>query len=283
MILVTGAGGLVGCAIIRALSRNGQRVRAFIHREETREKVLKAGAAEVFVGDMNEERDLAGAFQGIDTVYYICSAQNPEEDGIGRKMIDIAREQGEVYFVYHSVLHSLLEEMAHHKKKQIVEQMLVESGLTWAIVQPAVFMQMLMPAINVVKNGGPAPQKFFRNGETRMNFIDLDDFAEAAVRVITNRDYAYGTYELAGPENISRGDLEEVLSRAAGRTVKAVFSEDAVFLDNAKILPESYRAKTMLAMFGHYNTHSFTGNGKVFEMITGRKPRSLSDFVCAYL
>lgn len=283
MILVTGAGGQVGCSVIRALNRLGQGVRAFVHREENREKVLDAGATEVFVGDMNEECDLRTAFQGVDTVYYICSAQNPEEDEIGRKTIRIAREQGDVYFVYHSVLHALLEEMPHHKKKQNVEQMLVDSGLTYAIVQPAVFMQMLMPAVRVVKNGGPAPQKFYRNDDTRMNFIDMDDFAEAAAQIISSREYAFGTYELAGAENISRGDLEELLSRAAGRTVRTVFLEDAVFLKNAGIPPETYRAKTMLKMFHHYNIHSFLGNSRGFEMILGRTPMGLSDFIGRYL
>lgn len=283
MILITGAGGPVGCSVIRALKRRNQNVRAFVHREEHREKVLKAGATEVFVGDMNEECDLRAAFQGADTVYYICSAQNPEEDTIGRKMVHVAREQGDVYFVYHSVLHSLLEEMPHHRKKQNVEQMVVESGLTYAIVQPAVFMQMLMPALQVVKNGGPAPQKFYRNEDTRMNFIDMDDFAEAAAQIIISRDYAFATYELAGTENISRGDLEEILSRATGRLVRTAFLEDAVFLNHTKIPPESYRAKTMITMFHHYNTHSFLGSSRVFEMILGRKPISLSAFVGAHL
>ena len=283
MILVTGAAGQVGCSILHALRNMGKDVRAFVHREEHREKVINAGAKEVFAGDMNLEADLAAAFQGIDTVYYICSAQNPDEDEIGRKMIEIARTKKDLYFVYHSVLHSLLEEMPHHRKKQTVEKMLVESGLEYAILQPAVFMQMLMPAVFSVKEGGPAPQKFFRSDDTGMNFIDLDDFAEAAARIITNRGYAYGTYELAGSENISRTNLEEALSNVAGREVKTVFLEDPVFLKNAGIAPDTYRATTMLTMFRHYNTHSFTGNSMVFETIVGKKPKSLYEFFSIHL
>lgn len=279
MILVTGAGGQVGCSVIRALSARGLDVRAFVHREETAEKVLGAGAKEVFVGDMTCPEDLTAAFRGIDTVYYICSAQNPAEDVIGRNMIRIARSQPDVYFVYHSVLHSLSADMPHHEKKQQVEKMLVDSGLMYAVVQPAVFMQMLTAAVRAVKNGGPAPQKFFTGDSTRMNFLDLRDFAEAAAIIIGSRDYAYGTYELAGPRNCSRRDLEEAFTQAAGRPVSTVYLEDAVFLERSGNPPDTYSGKTLLKMFAHYNAHGFQGNDRVFRMITGRKPRTVTDFI----
>jgi NADPH:quinone reductase-like Zn-dependent oxidoreductase len=56
MILITGASGQVGCAVIRALSKAGIETKAFIHKTSDTEKVKEAGATEVFVGDMTEEK-----------------------------------------------------------------------------------------------------------------------------------------------------------------------------------------------------------------------------------
>jgi len=76
MILITGASGQVGCAVIQALSKIGIETKAFIHRVSNTEKVEEAGATEVFVGDMSEKKDLRDTLHGVDTVYYICSAAN---------------------------------------------------------------------------------------------------------------------------------------------------------------------------------------------------------------
>ena len=65
MILITGASGQVGCAVIRALSKAGIETKAFIHSASRMEKVKEAGATEVFVGDMSEEKDLREALHGV--------------------------------------------------------------------------------------------------------------------------------------------------------------------------------------------------------------------------
>lgn len=53
---------------------------------------MKAGAAEVYIGDLASDKDVAEAMKGIDTVYYICNAANPLEDKIGSNLIEIAKK-----------------------------------------------------------------------------------------------------------------------------------------------------------------------------------------------
>lgn len=79
MVLITGASGQVGTAILKALSAHGISVRAWIHRAAQREAVLAAGAAEVFVGDMAVREDAEQAMEGIDTILFICNAANPRK------------------------------------------------------------------------------------------------------------------------------------------------------------------------------------------------------------
>lgn len=147
MVLVTGAGGQVGRALIQALSAKGIRMRAWIHRAGQKEAVLSAGASEIYIGDFTLKENAAKAMKGVNTVCFICNTANPQEDEIGAQLIETARELGNITFIYHSVLHSLLSDMPHHDRKRKVEKTLVDSGIPYVIMQPAVFMQMLMPSI----------------------------------------------------------------------------------------------------------------------------------------
>ena len=152
-VLVTGAGGQVGIHLLHALSARGIGARAWIHSRRSEEAVSAAGAEEVFIGDMDSKEDAAEAMKGVDTVFFICNTANPREDEIGARLIETAKGIGGITFVYHSVLHSLLSDMLHHRRKQAVEKALVDSGMPYVIIQPAVFMQMFAPAIQSVRHG----------------------------------------------------------------------------------------------------------------------------------
>lgn len=283
MILITGASGQVGCTLLRALARKNIQTRAFVHSDTGKQKVIEAGASEVFVGDFTKKEELQAAFKDVDTVYYICSAANPEEDMIGANMIDIAKEMGGIYFVYHSVLHSVLQEMPHHQKKLHTEQLLVNSGLKYAIVQPAVFMQMLLPAIKSVQNGGPLYQKFFTSDTTRISMVDMEDFAEAAASILLDKAYMNGTFELCGSESYSLSGVEKIFSQAASRNIESAFISDDAFIRQSGTDPMSYQANTLLTMFKHYNENSFCGSSMVLKTILGHEPQTLYQFVKKHL
>ncbi|MGN0688027.1 MAG: SDR family oxidoreductase, partial [Oscillospiraceae bacterium] len=207
MFLVTGAGGQVGTHILQALSAKGISTRAWIHGEQNKEAVLTAGANEVLIGDLNSHDDAVKATNGIDTIYFICNTVNPKEDEIGASLIQTAKERGNITFFYHSVMHSLLSDMPHHKRKQAVEKTLVDSGIPYIIIQPTVFMQMLTPAVRSIRNGGPFVQKFYTSDQTRMSYVDMKDYAEAAAEIVASGKYTYGTYELCSEGAYSRTDM----------------------------------------------------------------------------
>lgn len=187
-------------------------------------------------------------------------------------MIEIAKEMGNITFIYHSVMHSLLSEMPHHDRKRKVEKMLVDSGIPYVIVQPTVFMQMLTPAIQSVKNGGPFVQKFYTSGQTKMSYVDMKDYAEAAAEIIVAGTYTYGTYEFCSDGAYSLADMENIFSELTMRKVEGAYISDADFLATAHKDPDSYAGQTLLTMFRHYNENSFCGNAFTLTQILGRHP-----------
>src|ERR1700737_772649 len=117
MILMTGAGGKTGKAVIKALIAGGTTVRAFV-RSPTHDAGLKAmGVRDVVVGDMDDPHALSQALRGADAVYHICPNVSPHEIAFGKAMIDAATSAGVQRFVFHSVLHPQIEAMPHHWNK----------------------------------------------------------------------------------------------------------------------------------------------------------------------
>ena len=283
MVLVTGAGGQVGRSLIQTLSAKGISVRAWIHREEQKESVLSSGASEIYIGDLALKENAAKAMKGTDTVFFICNTANPREDEIGAHLIRTAKELGNITFIYHSVLHSLLSDMPHHDRKRKVEKTLIDSGIPYVILQPGVFMQMLLPSIRSVKNGDPFVQKFYASRQTKMSFVDMKDYGEAAARIIASGTFTYGTYEFCSNDPCSLTDMENILSQLTGRTVTSAFISDEDFLENSHMSPDSYAGQTLLTMFRHYNKSSFCGNSFTITQILDRNPVSVRDYLAENL
>ncbi|MCK6585646.1 MAG: NmrA family NAD(P)-binding protein, partial [Anaerolineales bacterium] len=153
MILITGAGGKTGRVLVKTISKT-ESVCAFVHREEQVSVLKSLGAEKVIVGDLGDGSALRSAMRGVRSLYHICPNIHPDEETIGRLVIEEARKAGVEHFVYHSVLHPQTEKMKHHWQKLRVEEMLFESGLPFTILQPGPYMQNLLAGWrNIVEEG----------------------------------------------------------------------------------------------------------------------------------
>ncbi|WP_455539684.1 SDR family oxidoreductase [Terrisporobacter sp.] len=280
MILVTGANGQTGRAIIKALLSKGEKIRAFVHRSEQIEQIKSLGDIEVIAGDMMDEKTVDEAMIGVNAVYHICSALNPYEVEIGKILINSAKSANVEHFVYHSVLHSVLQDMPHHQKKLMVEQYLVNSQLPYTIIQPAVIMQNILEAWNLLSQKGIFSQKFFTKEDTRMCMVDLEDVAEAVAIILTTPGHISATYELCGPENLSLENMLLAMENNFGHEIKVVTPSDEEFAAQMKKFGVGdFKINGLLKMFNHYNEYGFVGNANVLSWILGRKPTDFSSFI----
>ncbi len=282
MILVTGAAGKTGQALIALLTKQGVPVRAFVRRTEQRAIVQQLGASEVSVGDLCSLDDLIHACQGITTVYYICPNMFADEVLAGQRLIAAARTRGVQRIVYHSVLHPQIEEMPHHWNKLRVEELLFKSGLEYTILQPAAYMQNLLGSWQSIIGQGVYRVPYAL--ETRLGMVDLGDVAEAAACVLTEPGHVGAVYELAGPQALTQIEVAETLSSMLGRPVRAEVQDRAEWAQAARRAGlNDYAVETLLRMFEYYEKYGFGGNVRVLEMLIGRRATSFHLWLASQL
>jgi len=275
MILITGAGGKTGRAVIKALIARGAEVRALV-RSPSQDASLKAlGAHQVVIGDMRDPEILARAMRGVAAVYHICPNVSPDEIGFGRAAIAAAMAAAVRRFAYHSVLHPQIEAMPHHWNKLRVEEMLIGSELSFTILQPTAYMQNTLAEWDRMLGDGvfrvPYPV------ETRISLVDLDDVAEAAATVLTGDGHIGATYELVGTPALSQIEVAEAFGRALQKDIRAVAEPVEAWRARVGAM-NGYQRDTLTKMFQAYARDGLIGNPNVLSWLLGRPPISLTEF-----
>ncbi len=274
MILVTGAAGKTGKAVLGALAKADLPARAWLRRPEQAQDVM---AATTVVGDLEDSSLWREACRGIEALYLICPNMHPREIQIARMAIQAAHRGGVKRFVYHSVLHPQTEEMPHHWQKLRVEEEIFRSGLPFAILQPCAYMQNILAYRQQIESGGIYPVPY--SVRSRFALVDLADVALAAARILTEEGHAGAIYELSGPASLSSEEMAKTLADRMGRKVQAVqtpLDEWESAAAAAGITRESIRSLT--AMFRYYDRHGLVGNGNVLGWLLGRRPTSFKQF-----
>ncbi len=278
MILITGAAGKTGRAVIRALTVQEHTIRALVYRKEQVTPLTQLGVQNVVVGDMRVQAVVDRAFEGVRAVYHIAPNMHSEEIAIGKLAINTARAVGLEHFVYHSVLHPQIECMPHHWQKLRVEERLLESGLSYTILQPAAYMQNVQAHWNDIVTKGLYRVPY--SAETRLSMVDLQDVAEVASKVLTESGHEGATYQLCGPEVLSQTETAEVLAHQLERPVRVEVVPREMWHEQAQTSGlDVHRIATLIKMFEYYEQNGFCGNSGVLQWLLGRKPTTFAEYV----
>ena len=203
---------------------------------------------------------------------------DPKETEIAKRITDRCLDNKTERMILYSVLHPLLQDVPHHKKKLAAERYLVNSGQKYTILQPSRYMQHLIPIWNKIIETRIHSMPF--SIETKFSLVDLEDLAEAAATISIDKGHDGATYELAGPEKLSQIDMARILSDLTGKKIRARAKPMKEFKAWAEINEISAaRIETMVAMNRHYDVHGLVGNPNVLSWILGRTPRTFEEFV----
>jgi uncharacterized protein YbjT (DUF2867 family) len=278
MILLTGAAGKTGRAILSSLKKQGSRVRVFVRSPEQFKELSDCGATDFTVGDLHDSNALERAARGCENIYYICPNVSPDEVQIGLKLLESARKNNVQRFVYHSVLHPQIEAMPHHWQKMRFEEQLFESGMNFTILQPCAYMQNVLSSWKSIVEQGIYAIPY--STTSRISMVDLDDIADAAANILLENKHNNAIYELAGPEALSQDDVATILTNVIGIDVKAKTIDRKIWAENARkdVLSET-QIDLLIKMFEYYEKFGLVGNSNVLELLIGRHAGTFTDFV----
>jgi uncharacterized protein YbjT (DUF2867 family) len=264
--------------MLAALTRRGATLRAFIRNATQQDALRQLGAAEFAIGDMLAPATISPAVSGCDVVIHIGPPMHPDEKTITGRFLAAARAGGVKRFVYYSVMHPLRREVPHHARKLDTEEMVIESGLPYTIVQPTRYMQHLeLIWKNVIATGVHA---MAFNTHVKLSVADVVDLAEATACVATEDGHLYATYEMAGPEALSQDDMAGIIGEVIGKPVSARQLPLDEMAARAKAAGASDdRIDTMRKMNAHYDRSGFLGNPNILRWLLGREPTGFRAYV----
>ncbi len=222
-VLVMGATGNQGRAVMEALLEKGHQVRALTRGSDAQAaEPLKAMGAEVVVGDYDDQRSLEQAASGVDAIFAMTTPAEGVEVEVrqGKAVADAAKATAVAHLVYSSAANADRQtKIPHFDSKYEVEQRLRELDVPWTVVGPAFFMNNVLFPWNVsdlkaglLRQALPPDRKLLQ--------ISPRDVGRFAALVIEQRDPFVGRRIDIGADELSGREMAAALSRASGRQIE---------------------------------------------------------------
>lgn len=209
MILVTGATGNIGSALLKELHARGVGPLRGLTRDAARAVFPKG--VEAVEGDLAEPASWRSALDGVRSLFLVSRL------GSDADILEAARQAG----VEHVVLVSSITVQTNPRlgpagENLAVEQLLKASGMAWTILRPTQFASNALMWAASIRGHETVRAPY---ADIALPTIHPADIASVARVALTEPGHQEHTYALTGPEPVTARQQVEAIAAALGREV----------------------------------------------------------------
>ncbi len=217
-VLVTGATGTLGRALVAQLRSAGATVRTFSRRTPTAPADPAEGSPpETYQGDLLSTRGLASAVAGVDVIVHCATANGAKDVPATANLVNAAAEAGRPRLVYVSIVGVDEIPLPYYRAKRAGEEVVTRSALPSTILRATQFHNLVAALFSSQRR---LPVTLVPAG-FRFQPVSVDDVAARLVSAVRG-DEDGRLRDLGGPEVRNVTDLAGAYLRAVGRPRRIV-------------------------------------------------------------
>lgn len=217
MIVVTGATGQLGRLVIQGLLKTvppAQIVAAVRSVEKAAD--LAAAGVQVREADYDRPATLAAAFRGADKLLLISANEVGRRLPQHRAIIDAAKQAGVRLIAYTSLLRADSSPLPLAQEHKETEALLEASGIPTVLLRNGWYTENYLASVPTALQFGVV---LGSAGAGRIASAARQDYADAAVAVLTRDDQAGRVYELAGDAAYTLEEFAAEIAQQSGKPV----------------------------------------------------------------
>lgn len=218
-VLLTGATGLLGGALVGLLLDGGHEVRCLVREGSPNVSRLDTDLLEVAHGDAGSADDLARALDGTDAVLHVAGIE------YAPRVVEAMRRAGveRLVLVGSTSVHSRYEFRSGMRRR--MERLVRESGLGWTIVRPTMIYgseldKNMRRLLRFLDRSPVFPM--FGSGENLWQPVYYEDCARGVFETLERPAAVGRSYDLPGAEPLTYRALVLTAAGALGRKPRIV-------------------------------------------------------------
>ena len=267
-VLVTGATGKTGTALVETLRAHSVPVRAGSRGASARDP-------DAVRFDWDDPATHSVALRGIDQVYLVPPPSALDPLPVVEPFLAEARRAGVRRLV---LLGSAIVFPDAPGRLELEARVREQPG--WVVLRPSAFMHNFLrphPLGQGIRLWGEIRTSA---GDGRVGWIDVQDIAEAAAALLSAPDLDDDDYHLTGPEALSYREAASIITAESGWPVRVHHFDvdDMAAGYRAAGLPSSFAASLAAAEIGTKAGDDAQITTSVLDL-TGRPPRTFDEFV----
>lgn len=280
MILVSGASGSLGGAILNELEKQNPDARvAAMVRDKNKAEVLTTKGIKLVEANYDNKNSLLTAFKGVDKLIFISgNADTDTRIKQHENVVEAAKETGVKHIYYTSFSNPVPEtKFSFTHAHTATEKLIKESGINYTFLRDALYADLIIGSAREAANTGKITTA---SATGKVGYIPRFEIAAALVTAVLSDNYVNESVELVSNKLYNYQDIAEILSKILDKpiTLNLISSSQIEKVYAGMGLPQ-FLSEGLATSFVAIEANEYNFTSDDFKKITGREPIDLATFL----